>query len=197
MEIYRAVPGYSDYEVSNYGNIKHNGVLMKQYTDDRGRKRVNMNRKGFFVHRLVAKTFPEICGDYFEGAVVDHIDTNQSNNNATNLRFCTQHENLLNPITRVRKSTSKMGDKNPMCNKTSYRHHNSRPIVQLTHNNELVNVWYCTMDVYRKLGYSYKAISLALNHKTNSSFGYKWLFLDEYLSEWLYQYQCDYERQCS
>lgn len=54
-----------------------------------------------FVHKIIALTFPEICGEYKPGAEVDHIDGNPANNSAYNLRWVyTRKENMANPITR-------------------------------------------------------------------------------------------------
>lgn len=52
------------------------------------------------MHRLVAKAFPEICGEWFEGCVVDHINTVKDDNRAVNLKVCTQKENCNNELTR-------------------------------------------------------------------------------------------------
>lgn len=51
--------------------------------------------KIFLVHRLVAQAF---VGELFEGAQVDHIDGDHSNNHYTNLRILTpQQHGLLHP----------------------------------------------------------------------------------------------------
>jgi hypothetical protein len=51
------------------------------------------SRKNAYVHVLVARAFPEVCGLEFDGAVVRHLDGNQSNPRASNLRFGTWGEN--------------------------------------------------------------------------------------------------------
>lgn len=48
-------------------------------------------KKRYFVHRLVAYYF---CEGYFEGAVVNHIDANTSNNHYKNLEWVTCAENI-------------------------------------------------------------------------------------------------------
>lgn len=50
----------------------------------------------YFVHRLVAEAFiPKRGGD----KIVDHLDTNVENNNASNLRWCRDmKENMANPL---------------------------------------------------------------------------------------------------
>lgn len=60
------------------------------------------NRRQFCVHQLIAFTFPEICGNWFEGAQIDHKDGNPQNNCATNLWWCTAKQNANNPITHER-----------------------------------------------------------------------------------------------
>lgn len=97
-EIYRIIPN-TKLEVSNLGNVRdiETNELVK-LSQSYGYKRIHRN--GYhLVHRLVAKAFPEICGEWFDGCEVDHIDTDRSNNNATNLRVCTHKENMNNPTT--------------------------------------------------------------------------------------------------
>lgn len=50
--------------------------------------------KTHYAHIEVAKAFPEICGEWFEGCHVHHKDGNPLNNEATNLIVCTKQEHV-------------------------------------------------------------------------------------------------------
>lgn len=49
----------------------------------------------FFVHRLVAYQYCNLTVKNLSGLVVNHIDGNPYNNNASNLEWVTQKENIL------------------------------------------------------------------------------------------------------
>lgn len=86
------------WEVSNFGNVKKDGVLYD----------CEIGSGGYLhfcgcVHRVVAELFipnPE------NKPCVDHIDTNRLNNKVDNLRWVTYKENCNNPITKNRISES-------------------------------------------------------------------------------------------
>ena len=61
------------------------------------------------VARTVAKAFPEICGEWFEGCEVDHINTDRSDNRAVNLRVVSHRDNCRNPLT-IAKRRKNMSD---------------------------------------------------------------------------------------
>lgn len=124
-EIWRPVVGYEGlYEVSNYGNVRSLDRIIT-YSNGSAHKtkgkvliplkgrylRVCLAEKGDWkcmqIHRLVAQAFPEICGDFFEGCVIDHLDGNPYNNVAENIQACDQKTNINNPITLERKSIAK------------------------------------------------------------------------------------------
>lgn len=131
-EEWRNPPGYPEYlMVSDLGRVflkerpRHNSnkliparmvtTPMSQY----GYHWVNLQIEGRSVresvHRLVAKAF---VGGYFEGAHVDHIDGNKTNNRADNLEWVTVQENTrrqwatgLNPgLYRGTNVTAKLTD---------------------------------------------------------------------------------------
>ena len=70
--------------------------------------RVSGIRKSFRIHRLVAEVFLNGNQPIEEGKVVDHINTNHLDNRASNLRLCSQKENMnnINTVNKLRKSYS-------------------------------------------------------------------------------------------
>lgn len=119
IEIWRPVQGYEGlYEVSNLGRVKsldravnnNGGVYIRPERLLRPSKgeylQVILCKEGitttYRIHRLVAISFPEICGEYYEGAEVDHINGNAVDNRAVNLRITDHRTNMLNPYTRER-----------------------------------------------------------------------------------------------
>lgn len=112
-EKWSLIPGYEGlYEVSSFGRIKsvsrkagggkaariYPGKILKQkyLADKSGYRRLQIIlRKGkkiksFFIHRLVAKAFIK---NPHNKPSVNHIDFDTTNNNVTNLEWCTPKEN--------------------------------------------------------------------------------------------------------
>lgn len=60
--------------------------------------------------RWIALTYPELVqNEYFEGAEIDHIDTDPTNNHPSNLRWVTRKENMNNPLTLIHNSEAQKG----------------------------------------------------------------------------------------
>lgn len=102
------------YKVSNLGRIKSvdrvvtksSGQLQNRYSklkkqtpDKDGYMVVSLNKNGeskkYKVHSIVAHAFVD---GWFQGAEVDHIDNNRSNNKASNLRWITHADNVQKSI---------------------------------------------------------------------------------------------------
>ena len=99
-EICKPIPGYPNYEVSNWGRIfivKNGTRIEKLPRPCSGREQYlsiqlwnQGQKKKICVHNLVAKVF---LGEIPEGYVVDHINNNPSDNYVTNLQIVTVAEN--------------------------------------------------------------------------------------------------------
>lgn len=103
-EIWKRIPGYSLYEISNMGRLKTfnwkgcgRTAIMKPALDVNGYYRTMLKRDSdgkigtVKVHRLVAITFipnPE------NKPQVNHINAIRNDNRVENLEFCTQSENI-------------------------------------------------------------------------------------------------------
>lgn len=82
MEEYRKYN--EEYEVSNLGNVKKNGELVKQ-TLGGYYYCVFINNKCERVHVMVGRCFPEICGEWHKYYHYHHINRDQHDNRAENI----------------------------------------------------------------------------------------------------------------
>ena len=84
------------YSVDEFGHIYDScGKEVRSFVDEQYSTvilNVNGRNKHLKVHRIVASSFPEICGEFNE--VVNHLDENKLNNSASNLKWTTYVENL-------------------------------------------------------------------------------------------------------
>jgi len=101
MEVFKEVPKYPNYLVSNYGNVFsiHSKKKLKQMLIKKsGYLVVNIykdkRQESFLVHQLVAITFLQHkrCKQH---RVVDHKDGNKQNNKLDNLQIISQRENSV------------------------------------------------------------------------------------------------------
>jgi hypothetical protein len=101
---FKPVIDFPNYLISNKGEVYSVPYkkIMKQQKNNDGYIGIQLTkkneRKSFLVHRLVAMHFiPRIEGK----DVVNHIDGNKTNNNVSNLEWCTNSENAIHShITR-------------------------------------------------------------------------------------------------
>lgn len=93
-----------NYQISNFGNIKYKGKLSLLKPRRDGYCAKNIRGKPYLIHRLVAQMFilnPD------NKPFVNHKDGNKSNNNETNLEWCTCLENNLHKIENNLSKTTK------------------------------------------------------------------------------------------
>jgi hypothetical protein len=97
MENYKQVPNTEKYYALEDGTVINSGSgkPLKQWLNPNGYyyvvMSVNGNRVSRTVHSIIAECF---VGERPCGLVVDHIDGNPHNNNASNLQYITQRENV-------------------------------------------------------------------------------------------------------
>ena len=120
MEEWKDIKGYEGYyQISNYGNgrsvdrvverlsrwgkivkVHYKGIELVKNKVGAGYLRFDLCKNGIYdyryIHQLVWETF---VGEIPEGMEIDHIDTDKTNNNLSNLRLVDRSGNMHNPIT--------------------------------------------------------------------------------------------------
>ena len=180
-EIWRPVKGYENlYEVSNHGNVRsldrvvvqgnrhgtqsireYKGKLLKaQSFKKTGYKYVNLAKNGrferFTIHRLVAIAFI----DKPEGLdVINHIDSNPTNNHVSNLEWCTQSYNVQYSYDTGRKAPP-----------------HQKKIGQYDMEGNLIRTWESISEAKRTVPHC-KNITKVLSGERIQSGGYKWKYI--------------------
>jgi hypothetical protein len=213
-EEWRDVVGYEGlFQVSSNGVIRSldrylpmpnggkkivKGKLIKQYLTRNGYMivilgKTHNDRKRKYVHRIVAKQFPEICGEWFEECQIDHINCIRQDNRAINLKVCTASENANNPLTLKHQSIKKLGKKmsegfgkkisslmkgrkHTECTKEKIRGKISIPILQFALDGRFIREWNSATEVERNLKISHSQITACCKKRKNykTAGGYKW-----------------------
>ena len=181
-EEWEDVVGWEDlYYISSYGRIiraKTNTCpmkLMHPYKQKNRKKtyfaiklQTTGRRESWLVHRLVAMAF---IPNPQNMKCVDHIDEDSTNNNISNLVWCTHHMNNINPIAILKESEAHRGKVNTAQNKE---------IVQIK-DGKVVKIYRSITDA-EKDGYTRTIISRICNGANFLHRGSQWMFLSDYES---------------
>jgi len=185
-EEWRDVVGWEGYyKVSSFGRIivlsrhvkrSYNDSfltapkLTKLQTSTNGYLRVGLTAQGrrqfALVHRIVASAFIPNPLNY---PCIDHIDCNKENNHKENLRWCTQSQNCLNPISRNRNSKNKKGKRAEWT---------CRSVVCLK-NGTPIKTYYAIRDAFED-GHIEQCISRVCRGLRKTYHGYEWMYLSDY-----------------
>jgi len=110
-EIFKTIPNYPDYQVSNLGRVKSLKQGKEKILKHRivsGYPYVTLFKKGrnhFHVHRLVMMTFV----DTSNGMIVNHKDSNKLNNRLDNLEYVTYRQNSQHGYSRKNTQSKYIG----------------------------------------------------------------------------------------
>lgn len=165
MEQWKVIPEASNYEVSNYGNIRNfttknilkgritkNGYLQVSIKIDGVNKFMNK-----YIHRLVAQNWIDNPLDKNQ---VNHKDGDKTNNSIDNLEWVTPSENQIH-----RHSIG--------ISKTS-----NRKIGKFTKQGEKIVEYNSIVEAAKQEGHPRVSIDNVLQGKNHTLCGYVWKYLD-------------------
>lgn len=157
-EQWRPIAGFPNYQVSNRGRVKNikSGKIIKNSIDVNGYESVNLWKnnklKHFRVHRLVAEAFIE---NPYNLPQINHIDENKTNNDVTNLEWCTASQNIRHSI---------------------YRQY--QKINQLSLDGKFIKQWESSMHIEKELGYKHGHIINCCKGKRKTAYVFRWEYAD-------------------
>lgn len=111
--------------------------------------------------------FQDICGKWFDGAVINHKDENPLNNAATNLEWCSRSYN-----TRYGNSMNKMLN----AKKTSGSLNAEKEVLQFTKDGELISEYKSANEASRKSGLSLGNIGSVCRGERKTCGGFVWKY---------------------
>lgn len=163
---------------NGWKNVKRNTYPKGRISH--GYRTVSMGRGcEYGFHTLVAKAFPEICGEWFEGCEIHHKDFNKLNNVPENLivlshsehrklHYQYKNDDFKKPSPKRSKSISEA-----LKGKRNISKHIS--IEKLTINGELIKEYECISDV-KNDGYSPGNVCACCRGKLKQAYGYIWKY---------------------
>lgn len=151
------------YMVSNLGRVKNieTGKVLRTKLRKNGYKDVMLcfdgERKTFLVHRLVAQAFLENPNGY---EYVNHKDECKSNNNVSNLEWCTASYNVKYGM-GAKARNSKVQQIDPK-------------------NGEIIRIWDSMKSAAETLGINYQNISSVCRGRGKTAGGYHWEYIGKH-----------------
>lgn len=164
IEEWRIIPLFTNYQVSNFGNVKcvkgNKNKLLKGSKNAKGYLRVNLydefgKVKTRFIHNLVGELF---LINLENKPQINHIDEDKENNHILNLEYVTNLENRRHGtvISRIAKA-------------------NSVAIIQYTLTEEFIKEWDSVNQAAKELNISSSRLYSAVKgeYKTRHPYSYK------------------------
>lgn len=179
MEIWKEIDGYYGlYKISNIGRVKSFKYkcerILKLKTNNKGYKWITLCldgvKKNYLIHRLVATYFLDNKNNC---EVVNHIDEDPSNNDVSNLEWCSQSENI--------KKSSKLECQNKInkdiCKTRLSKNKDTNNKVQQLLGGNIVKTFKNSIEVEKFLGFDKSFILSCCRNKRKSAYGYQWQFV--------------------
>lgn len=173
-ENWRDVPGYEGlYQISidtpegrcRSLNYHREGQVKDLSNNPRTGNRIGWSlcKKGQVTHYQAAKwialTYPELIeNEYFEGAVIDHKNTDSMDNRPSNLHWVTPGENQSNPLTKKHRKDACLN--NPK---------NSKPVNQYSKQGDYITTYPSVNEAERQTGVFAQNISACCLGKQKSA----------------------------
>jgi hypothetical protein len=146
------------YEISTCGNVRNYKTMRPLKINKSGEySRITLNKKSYFLHRLIALTFID---NPLNKLTVNHIDKNKHNNNVTNLEWATYLEQYTHSYTNNKNNNKGVWKINP-------------------NTNEKIEYYSTIKDAGLKINgnpNSCKNISACARGIINIAYGYKWKY---------------------
>lgn len=161
---WRSVIEYPNYEVNQFGEIRHKvrKQILKPRSNNGGYQYVNFRINGrlqnFAVHRIVANAFIPNPNGYTE---VNHIDRNRMNNCVENLEWVTSSQN---------KQHAYLLSENKICR--------GKRVDQFTKDGKYIKTFDSVSEAAKEMGCCVAAISNCCLGRTKTSQGYRWSFAE-------------------
>lgn len=166
-EMWKDIVGYEGlYQVSNLGNVRSmnyrgTGKIQNLVPKENncGRLWVQLGKKPFLIHRLVANAFIPNQKGYPQ---INHIDENPRNNMVANLEWCTGEYNIRCYI----ENHDTVGRKKK----------NTRPVNQYDLSGRIVKQWKDSRTIKNETGMSQWSITQCCDGKRNTAYGFRWQY---------------------
>ena len=161
VETFVKIEGFENYEVSNLGKVRNikSGRIIKPSLNKNGYLRLwlceNNKKKYLYLHRIIATAFID---NSEEKPCVNHIDENKTNNDLSNLEWCTERENAIHG-TRTKRAAEK----------------HFKKVIQLDLNENVLNEFESMKQAEQETGVFARNISSCCNGKRKSAGGFKWM----------------------
>lgn len=183
-EVWKPVKGYEGlYEVSNLGNVRSvdrhvmngnrccllKGKPRKPYFISTGYLMADLFKNGqgkkYLIHRLVAEAFipnPENL------PCIDHINTIKTDNRVENLRWCSNKENMNNPLTRehinIKIRSEEVQEKRLATIRKNQSYHCEIPVYYIDEDGSKIS-FKSMSEAQRQTNVHHSCISLSINKK--------------------------------